>query len=283
MYPPSRITDGLGTKGPGHGGAPGVNVASWKNLVQPYAKNIQLFWCPDSRANMALIYDPNALLPVPGWCGYSSMFDMVSFDCNPISLGYTANPYCVMANNTFFQKGYAVAGPFAGGLRVEGGIDPDPNLPLIGQASIPEVAETAWILDTKNVETFTYFDSMNRCWNDQGPGGGQGQWNPGITPTCCVDPSSPSGNRRPYGWWGIHSKGIQMCFADGHAKWERHQSYIANNHIKWDCFQRPEDAKTWPTGSFLNSNWSCTQGPVVNANPAECRARAAALVPREEL
>ena len=273
MYPPSQYS---GMAGPASNGGTAVKYASWKNFVQPYAKTVSLFWCPDSKANMALIYDPNTLLPVPGWPGYSTYMDYIWFNCSPASIAYTGDPLCAAANNTFFQKGYAVAPPFSADINIVTGAY-STGFAVVGQATIAEVAETSWILDTKNVEPFTYFDSMNRCWQEQGPGGGQGQWNPGITPTCCVDPSSPTGNRRPYGWWGIHSKGIQMCFADGHAKWERHQSYIANNHAKWDCLARPEDAKTWPTGGYVAGN--C--GGISDA--ATCRARAAALVPKEEI
>jgi len=286
-YSFSRVTSGTGATGTGHGGAPGVNVQSWKNLYQPYAKNVSLFWCPDTKANFANIYDPTAIQPVLYWCGYATPNDMVDWDCNPTSLGYTANPYCGMAGGVFFQRGYILSPVFAAEVRVEGGIGPDPAPPtanntILAQAAVPEPAETSWILDTKNVESFSYFDSLNKCSGDQGPGGGHYNWVNGHAGACCADASSPSGWRRAYGFWVVHNKGLQMAFADGHAKWERHQSYIANNHAKWDCFQRSSDATTWPYGGYAAGATPCAAwGQGTSAD--DCRARSAALVPKEEL
>jgi len=277
-YPPSTV-NGTNT-GYGANGQTYVNLANWKNLEQPYAKNVAIFWCPDSRASFSEIYDPSATNPI-GWAGYESYEDYVGADCDPTQPTYTGDAGCILANNTFFQRGYAVteifgASVFNGGAP--GTIGGAGDISMIAtQAGIPEPADTAWILDTKNVEAFTYFSSMNRCWQEQGPQGGKAQY-----AGCCTDPSSPTGLRRPYGWWTVHNKGLQMCFADGHAKWERHGSFISNNHAKWDCFQRPSDAQTWPSGGFATSTDGCTQGPLVNSSAAQCAANAGALIPVEE-
>lgn len=283
-YPPSQYSGLVG--GVSNGGT-AMKYASWKNFLQPYAKNVSLFWCPDTKANMSLIYDPNTGLPatankpVVGWPGYSTYNDYIWFNCSPASPAYTGDPYCAAAGGVFFQKGYTVNFIFAAECNI---VTNTIGGTFVTQAGIPEVAETAWILDTKNVEPFTYPDSMNRCWVEIGPSGGQAQWNPRVPEGagCCNDASSPTGYRKPYGWWAIHNKGIQLTFADGHAKWERHASYIANNHAKWDCFNRPQDAKTWPNGSFLG-NGQCVSGPLVAANADACRAQAVAVSPKEEI
>jgi len=281
-YPPASIqgaTDG-GVK---QNGGTNINYANWKILCQPYAKNTGVFQCPDTLANFSNIYDPNALLPVPGWAGYQSALDYVGFDCSPTSIAYTGDPQCVIQNSAqiFMQRGYVFNFLFSTDFIVGGMIGGSTGIgKMQSDASIPQPADTAWILDTKNVEAGSFPDSMSRCWQEQGPSGGQGQWNPqGPGAGCCTDPSSPSGNRRPYGWWTVHNKGIQMAFADGHAKWERHQAYIANNHAKWDCFQLPSDATVWPYGAYSSGNCS---GMLTTTSAAQCRAYAGALVPKEE-
>lgn len=264
-YPPSRLTGGTSSQG-WH--AWGLNYATWKNLVYPYAKNLTLFACPNSKSAMASIYDPN---PSSGWAGYWSYMDYGWVDCSTASPAYTNDPNCAAANNQFFVRGYTVNHVFNSEFVVGGA----PTISPLTQAAVPEVAETAWIHDSKNLEPFTFADAMNRCGpTEQGPAGGQGQWNQG---TLTADASSPTGYRRPYSWWTVHSKGIQMAFADGHAKWERHQNYIANNHVKWDCLARNEDAKTWPVGSFVSGNCFGI------ADAATCRSRAAGMVAKEEL
>jgi len=277
-FPLSTIS---GMTAPANHGGTLVAYASWKHLCQPYAKNLQIMWCPDSLANFTNIYDPNTLIPAVGWPGYEFSGDMASNDCNPASPVYTGDPLCALSNGQYFTRGYVLNwmfgasvqyGAAAGSLTGAGGYNV-----LMTLASIPEAAETGLILDTKNVEAFSYPDSMNRCWQEQGPGGGKGQWNPGVTPNCCTDPTSPTGFRRPFGWWTIHKKGIQLAFADGHAKWERHQAYIQANHAKWDCLRRAEDAQTWPSGAY--SAGGC--GGIASVDL--CRANAGALVAKEEL
>jgi prepilin-type N-terminal cleavage/methylation domain-containing protein/prepilin-type processing-associated H-X9-DG protein len=281
FYPPSRYA---GTAVPASHGGTLINYASWKNFVQPYAKNVPLFWCPDSLASFANIYDPNTgangKQPI-GWPGYQTPWDYVGFDCNPASGWSTSDPLCALANGQFFTRGYAVNFMFAAECNVVTGANSgQQGMPFISQAAIPEMAETSWILDTRSVEPFTFPDSMNRCWQEQGPSGGNFQFNPSFMAPAFNDASSPTGVRRPFGWWTLHNKGIQMCFADGHAKWERHQSYITNNHVKWDCFNRASDAKTWPNGAFASGPCS---GQLTVTSADQCRSLGAALVPKEEL
>jgi len=258
-YPPSRITDnGNGAGQSWH--AWGTNYASWKNLTQPYMKNQNIFACPDSAASFAKIYESN---PASGWAGYWSVMDYVWVDCNPSSPGYTNSPNCAMANNQFFVRGYTLNHMFNSEFVLGG----SPTVTPLSQASIPEMADTAWVLDTKNIEPFTFADSMNRCWSDQGPAGGDSRY----------AAQSP----RPYSWWVTHNKGLQMTFADGHAKFERHQAYVGVNHAKWDCIKRTEDARTWPTGGY--STTSCNDA--INAGistPDQCRALSPTRMPLEE-
>jgi len=287
-YPPSRYTIDVAT-GTGHGGAPGLNVASWKNLVYPYVKNISLFSCPNVLSQFAPLYDPAPLQPVPFWCGYFSKGDMVDFDCNPTSVGYTANPYCSMANNTFFTRGYTLAPAFnamAYVLPTATAQDPSPMngcLNVNTGSSVDAPAETAFILDSKNVEPFTYFIDSNKFGaTETGPSGGHWQYNPGRTPGCCDGGPSPTGHNRPYGWIIIHSHGMQLAFADGHAKWEHQAAYIAANHPKFDCFKLDSDGRTWPLGSGWSAN-CVAAGDGIPQSAAEARSRAAAMLPKEAL
>jgi len=261
--------------------AAGVHASSWKVLVFPYVKSISMFECPDSRAAMALIYDPSA-----GSAIYWSWMDLNWIDCNPASKAFTNNPDCAANNNLWFVRGYTTA-PEWESFFVLG--QPASGRPIESEAGIPQAAETLLIIDTKNYEAFTFDDAMGRCegWTP-GPAGGQGQWN--DTPAV-ADPSSATGFRRPYHWWTIHSKGVQGAFCDGHAKWQRLQSVIANNLYKWDCYKRDGlDEKTWPYNHYPSQSEQLNgcvndsrgvQGAVVVPDAATCRARAASMLPKE--
>jgi len=262
-YPPAASTH-----------AYGENLASWKNLVLPYVKNQNIFSCPDQAAAFSKIYHPN---PFNGWAGYWSKMDYTWVDCNSTSPWFTGDPYCVLAGGNFFLRGYTYN--FMFDMEARYGSTPV-GYAMMSQASMPEPAETALVLDTKNIEPFTFPDSMNRCPNAayQGPAGGQppaGDWNfsyPAVVP-------ATGGQYRPYSWWVTHTSGIQVAFADGHAKYEKHQQYIANNHAKWDCLRRTADSQTWPSNAFVAGSCSNAVGA---ADADSYRACAGAFLPGEE-
>lgn len=252
-------------------GVSSLHAGSWKVMTAPYVKSISMYECPDSRAAMALIYDPN---PSSGWAGYWSWMDFEWVDCNPASRTYTGSGECIYNNNLWFVRGYTMAPQFRAGFQIGGAVT---DRALINQAGIPEVANTLCIIDTKNIEAYTFDDAMGRCATlEPGPGGGQGQW---ASTALVADASSPTGYRRPYHWWTMHSKGVQGSFCDGHAKWQRLQTVISNNLYKWDCYRRVEDEQTWPSNAYQGMSGGAGCQNVSDA--ATCRARAAAMLPKE--
>jgi len=272
FYAPARLTDHSPGGVPAGWHANGLNFGSWKVVIQPYVKNISMFGCPESAAAFSLIYDAN---PASGWAGYWSYNDYAWVDCNTASPAYTGSPLCILSEGKWFIRGYTVNFLFDLELTMDGG---GPiGMPAVSEAGIPQPAETAYILDSKNIEPFTFPDSMNRCPNAayQGPAGGQNQWSavyPAIVP-------ATGGQYRPYSWWTTHTKGIQITFADGHSKFMRHGSYIAQNYTKWDCLKRAEDDKTWPNNTWVAGNCSNAVGAT---DAASYRACAGQFLPGEE-
>jgi prepilin-type N-terminal cleavage/methylation domain-containing protein len=65
---------------------------NWKYIIFPYVKNLQIYECPESRAQTArMMGDPNV------WRG-SPMDETWAF-CNPSSQWYTNDPLCIVPQN----------------------------------------------------------------------------------------------------------------------------------------------------------------------------------------
>jgi prepilin-type processing-associated H-X9-DG protein len=130
-------------------------------------------------------------------------------------------------------------------------------------------AETIWLQDGRNYESDTGPWAIARCWCGP-PGDPFG----GDVPSA----SSPCGQIvRQYGWLINHLKGTHFLFADGHVKWTRVQSAIANNLWKWHCFQRPGE-KTFAGGANVKN---FDQNDCRQPTPDECRNVASLLVANE--
>lgn len=234
----------------------GAAIANWKYMVLPYIKNIQVYECPESRAQQAHLMGDT----VRKWRG--SRLDETWADCHPDSPWNTNDPNCSLPRglNVWFPRGYTVVGSIfnIGALYgVQHYVQP------INQAALQEIAETIWLQDGRNVEPDTGPWASVRCWSPTGD------------PEYLVnDPSSPTGVLRKYGWFVNHNKGVHFLFADGHAKWHRLQQAIANNYFKWDCFKRPNE-QTFPSNQYSPGN--C--GGIPDAET--CRAQGQAFLSPE--
>jgi len=261
-------------------------VASWKSLTFPYAKNKQIYACPNQRGELAKLYDPSA-----AWFGYWSLLDEVSVYCSPtldsggVNPLYTNNPACAYSGGNFFLRGYTYnGGPFGVALSMAGGFAA-PNCTacvhsIQTMASLPQAAETAMIIDSKEIEVSSGPDTFARCDHEMGVVGNSGQF-------VYADPSSPTGQRRKISWFVPHNKGVQYAFADGHAKWLRPQTALALNIYKYDCIRNANDDRTFPFNSFSTAAMSST-GPGCDqgygfppTSGPQCAAWAAALQPDE--
>ena len=245
-------------------------LATWKPLVYAYMKNKNIYECPNSRAGLARLYDPTST-----WGGYWSLMDFAWVDCSPDSKTYTGNPLCIYSQGNFFLRGYTLNGqPFGVGFLVGAGTyDGDCgecNGSTITLAGVPQAADTALVMDTRDPEPVSSGGSMARCWREMGA---SGEGNKNRVP----DPTSPSGFRRTVSWYTQHSKGTQWTLADGHSKWMRVVGSYAVNWMKFDCIRNANDEKTWPTGGYSPAN--C--GGIATA--AECMALAQRLVSSEDL
>ena len=236
-------------------GAVNELVGSWKSNTYPYAKNRNIYECPNTRASLSAIYDPSA-----AWAGYWSFNDFHWVDCSPASKAYTNDPLCAYGGTTFFPRGYVMNGaPFDQTLYANGAA---PSGQTQTQASISQVAETALLMDMKNIEVRSLPGAMCRCR----PGTPMG-----APVTQYANPNVPGGQKRKIGWWVAHSKGVQYTFCDGHAKWNRIGSVYANNLQKYDCQKNANDERTYPTNAFVST--TCWDAP----DAAWCAAVATAL------
>ena len=256
-----------------------AQLVNWKGLTYPYVKNKNIYECPNTKAGLAMLYDPSA-----SWAGWWSLMDFNWVDCSPASKTFTNDPNCApYSGGNFFPRGYTFnGGPFGVGFGVTGGLWNDGcgecTSSVATLASIPQAADTVLIEDTKNIEPITLPGAMARCWREMGAAGSTGQF-------VFADPTSPSGTRRKVSWFIAHSKGVQFTYADGHSKWTRLQNSFAVNAIKFDCHRLDTDEKTWPSNSgFIGSAAGCTQtGSTSAVDAADCRAKSAAMVPAEHL
>jgi prepilin-type N-terminal cleavage/methylation domain-containing protein len=249
-------------------------LSTWKVAVYSYMKNKQIYECPESRAGLAKMYDPNG-----DWCGWWSIMDMAWVDCSPESKTNTGYPDCAYSQNNFFLRGYTMNGqPFGVAFLVGGGTyDGDCgecNSSTITQSGVPQIAETALIMDTRDPEPVSSGGSMARCWNDMGAAGYNNVYR-------VPDTTSPTGWRRTVSWYTNHNKGTQFTLADGHSKWMRLQQSYVSNTMKFDCIRNASDEKTWPSNNFASSNAGCMQGSLGQTSGESCAALAGLLISSE--
>ena len=236
-------------------------VASWKSLTYPYAKNKQIYSCPNQRAELAKFYDSNA-----GWFGYWSMMDEVAVWCSPttdqggINPLFTNNPACSYSGGNFFLRGYTYNGGPFGVVFMMGNGTVGPNCAICASsiqsmASFPQAADTIMIMDSKEIETSSGPDTFARCDGSMGAAGSNGQfiYNLASSPI-------PITQRKKIAWFVVHNKGTQFTFVDGHSKWYRWGQVYANNLIKYDCTRNANDERTFPYNAFSTAVMSGT-GP----------------------
>jgi prepilin-type N-terminal cleavage/methylation domain-containing protein/prepilin-type processing-associated H-X9-DG protein len=249
-------------------GPTGAVVLNWKYRILPYIKNMDVYECPNSRAQISRMLGDNER----AWRG--SQRDETWAHCHPSSPWYRNDPFCTILQreNLWFPRGYTV-----NGAVFQTGVQLDANGNAIWatyQRNLSDLevpAETIWLQDGRNYESDTGPWAIARCWCNP-PGDPLG----GDVPA----PGSPclNGNVRQYGWLINHLKGVHFLFADGHAKWTRIQAAIANNLWKWHCFQRPGE-KTFAGGANVKdfASGDCGGQP----DPDTCRNVAQLLVAGE--
>jgi len=243
-------------------------VASWKSLTYPYAKNKQIYACPNQRAELSKFYVPVPADPATLWFGYWSMLDEVGVYCSPyldsgaINPVYTNHPACSYSGGNFFLRGYVFSGgPFGVVFSMTGFVAPDSTMAvhtIQSMADFPQAADTIMIMDSKEIETASGPDTHARCDHEMGITGDHGQF-------VYTDASSPTGQRRKVAWFVPHNKGSQFTFVDGHSKWYRWGQVYANNLLKYDCTRNANDERTWPfnafsSGSMTGAGPGCDQG-----------------------
>jgi len=162
----------------------------WENSVMPYIKSSQVFLCPSS-------YSPTT---------YSSPYSGLSGDRGPYSDHYGAN-------TTVFKP----RPENATGVEFNDGV-------ALSLASVDSAATTYMIMDA-GMYTMAYSDALR-------PGGSTGQQRlPGVCKVPGVSPSSgftsaPS-YRRDDCDNGRHFGGVNVTFADGHAKWLKSEKLVS--------------------------------------------------------
>jgi len=228
--------------------ASGGLMRSWKTNTLPYTKNLNIYECPNTRASLSSIYNPS-----DAWAGYWSYYDFGYADCNPASKGYTNDPLCTAAENQWFKRGYVMNGAPFDQCQYIGNPATGTGRSLAG---IPQSAETAVLLDMKNIEVRSLPGAMCRCWD-----------NPmGAPVTEYTAPGTLLGRLRKVGWWVAHSHGVQAAFADGHAKWTRIGGMYSNNLMKYDCQKHASDDTTYPTNAFVSAScWNQANADVCTA------------------
>jgi len=247
-------------------GPTGAVVMNWKYRILPYIKNLQIYECPNARAQISrMVGDPNA------WRG--SAMDETWAHCHPSSQWYRNDPFCSIpqSQNLWFPRGYTV-----NGAVFQTGVQLDSNGVAVAAtyqrnlADLDVPAETIWLQDGRNFEPDTGPWVIARCWCNP-PGDPFG----GDVP----EPNSPclNGAIRQYGWLINHLKGTHFVFADGHVKWTRIPAAIGANLWKWHCFQRPSE-KTFAGGENVRDYdpSGCRQ-----PDAATCRTIASILVAAE--
>ncbi len=244
-------------------GPGGATWANWKYGVLPYVKNIQVYECPNAKAQIARLLGDNA----NAWRG--SKMDETWAHCHPDSPWVLNDPLCSVprSQNLWFPRGYTVNGAV---FNLSAGVDGNGNpwaAPPRKLADLEVPAETIWLQDGRNYEPDTGPWSIARCWCNP-PGDPLGGDVPQADSPCL------GGRVRQYGWLINHLKGVHFIFADGHVKWTRMQGAIANNLWKWDCFRRPGE-RTFPNNTYPTDG-SCRQ-----PDPDTCRAVASILVAAE--
>jgi prepilin-type N-terminal cleavage/methylation domain-containing protein/prepilin-type processing-associated H-X9-DG protein len=247
-------------------GPTGAVVLNWKYRILPYIKNMDVYECPNSRAQISRMLGDNER----AWRG--SQRDETWAHCHPSSPWYRNDPFCsiLQRENLWFPRGYTV-----NGAVFQTGVQLDANGNAVGatyQRNLSDLevpAETIWLQDARNIESDTGPWSIARCWCAP-PGDPFG----GDVPSA----SSPCGQIvRQYGWLINHLKGTHFLFADGHVKWTRVQGAIANNLWKWHCFQRPGE-KTFAGGANVKN---FDQNDCRQPTPDDCRNVASLLVANE--
>jgi len=230
--------------------------SNWKYAILPYIKNLQVYECPNSRAQISRMLGDN----VNPWRG--SRMDETWAHCHPESPWVRNDPMCEVprSQNLWFPRGYTVNGAVFNLAAGPNWANPPRKL-----ADLDTPAETIWLQDGRNYEPDTGPWSIARCWCNP-PGDPFG----GDVPM----PGSPclNGHVRQYGWLINHLKGVHFIFADGHVKWTRVQAAITNNLWKWQCFQRPGE-RVFPADF---DSGACRQ-----PDPDTCRSVAQLLVAAE--
>jgi len=232
---------------------------NWKYGLFPYIRNLQVYECPETRAQIARMLGDTARI------SRGSPMDEQWARCHPDSPWYSGEPLCIVPQqaNLWFPRGYTVNGAvfnLAAGL---GWATPPRML-----SQLPTPAEIIWMQDGRNVEPDTGPWVLVRCWPAP-PGDPLG----GDVP----DPSSPVGFVRQYGWLINHLKGVHFLYADGHAKWTRMPMAVDRNDWAWACLQRPGQTTFHPPSIQDYSPAIC--GGVSDA--ATCRSLAVALMAAE--
>jgi prepilin-type N-terminal cleavage/methylation domain-containing protein/prepilin-type processing-associated H-X9-DG protein len=241
-------------------GPGGATWSTWKYAILPYVKNLQVYECPNARAQIARMMGDNER----AWRG--SKMDETWAHCHPESPWLKSDPYCDIprSQNLWFPRGYTVNGAVFNLSAWIGGADTPRKL-----ADLDAPAETIWLQDGRNYEPDTGPWAVVRCWCAP-PGDPLG----GDVPDS--SPNNPCGFVRQYGWLINHLKGTHFIFADGHVKWTRVQGAIANNLWKWACFQRPGERTFWGGPRDFPTDGTCRQ-----PDPDTCRSVASALAAYE--
>jgi len=245
-------------------GPAGAAYQNWKYGLLPYIRNLQVYECPEARAQIA------RLLGDTTRAYRGSPLDETWAHCHPNSPWYRNDPLCIVPQqaNLWFPRGYTVNGAV---FNLGAGVNPDGSgwaTPPRHQAQLQVPAETIWLQDGRNYEPDTGPWALVRCWCAP-PGDPYG----GDVP----DPASPCGYVRQYGWLINHLKGVIFTYADGHSKWTRLALAIDRNDWKWACLQRPGEQTFHPPGVQDYSPSTC--GGVSDAQT--CRSYAAGNIAAE--
>lgn len=205
VYAPNKINDPAGFRYPR-----GTRTLAWQNLVQPYAKNWQVFVCPDSGltktdpltsiqpfSNYALI-PSSATAGVASWIDYWWTPNATAWQ----GLGgvYQDNGYWTVTKSTPSTSLAAIAAPASMTLISEGGL-PD-GWALSGGAGYPYPTGTcgAWIPGVPYLAGYQDYREGGPIGNHMITGGG---------------------TYGKYCWQfeaGLTSGQITVAFLDGHAK-----------------------------------------------------------------